>query len=493
MVLKACLLAVLSLLTLPCNLSSAFLIGTLSRSIEDPELLTIFISNPNYRYVSILKHNTIFDIGHPSRPFQVTDEDGHRIRTGGSSALYSGIAKGDLFDFAPGTNFTRQLNITEYICLEHQDTEAPHSVTISLPSEFHGVDTHDGFYEIPPEASGRSHYGQLRMGETSKANLTVILLQSSPLRVTLSATQFGAPLRKRQSEDIHGIRLLIDKVGNCTAEQLWPYRYSIRESAYHGFAGIDAASLFYVLPFSYFFQTTIEASNTVARAMGGVVGAFVGEGPGVLAHCNDRWAACGDPSDVSKGPIGYVAQLPGFLPQIVMCPQALTLPANPPPCTAAPGLLSRGSAFMYLMLNIDAIAGTDMKAWYRPQGIQSARAIHNDVLTGKDTSKDLAAVSMMPSWSFDLGWGGSAEPMPYKGNPCMERWASGRFDSNIPGFPPSFRANSSDASLGLLYPNLTLSNQNTTLLLNYNSTAFLASNLPALLDLNPTVDLTSIS
>lgn len=158
---KGLLHTTLILLLSHLSLSIAQLTGRITRCNHDPDLITAVITNTHTRHVTVLKHNTIFDTSHPAVPFRITDVAGTRLPMGTSHLFYSGVGREDFLDMAPGTNFTREFNLTEYVVLEPKGSERLQTIEISLPSAFRGLKDHDGVYDVHPAAEGRLVDGQL--------------------------------------------------------------------------------------------------------------------------------------------------------------------------------------------------------------------------------------------------------------------------------------------------------------------------------------------
>lgn len=195
------------------SISTAQLMGKLTRCNHDPNLITAVITNTHTRHISVLKHNTIFDTSHLSVPLKVTNAAGTRMPMGMSHLLYSGVGRDDFLDLAPGGNFTRELNLTEYVALEPEESKRLQTIEISLPSAFRGLKDHDGVYDVHPAAEGRLIDGQLRFGDVSKANLTSISHTSVPFQITLSVPARRSRLASRQAPVSGGLQLAVQQ---CT-------------------------------------------------------------------------------------------------------------------------------------------------------------------------------------------------------------------------------------------------------------------------------------
>jgi len=429
------LLLILASIGLFSNPSMAHLTGILSQSIEDSELLTAVITNTGPQHIAVLKHNTILDTSHLSMPCRIA-ENGKPLRMGGSHVMYSGIGKSDLLNLAPGSNFTRHLNMTDYIGHGLADgAQSSRTITASLPSMLQGRESQDGSYQIHPDALGDTSGPQARMGDPSKANLIDIAVQSKALQITvLQDNSQSHNLEKRivLPPPFNGIKLNKDRFGKCTDAQATNFTSFILGASYLAVAAKNAASDFHNIPFNYFMPATLEAASIVGNAMEGVVKAQLGQGPPVSASCNDDEGLCRPPT-LRLGealPYGYSVYTPGgrpgFIPKIVMCPNGLRLQNNYRPCSAQPGAILTGSyIFLQNLMLITEVSGVVASLWGRPQ--RSARAINRDVVAGKNTTTDAAALGMLGSWSWDVGLGGN----PWNGSPCVENFLHGRLDTSV--------------------------------------------------------------
>ena len=407
------------------SLSMANLIGVLSTSEEYPELVIAVITNPGMQYITVLKHNTVFDTSHLSIPFQVTTEDGRRIAVGGSHFMYSGMERGDLLDLPPGKNFTRKFNMTEYIAHEwEKDKEAPGSVIVSLFPTLKGKKYYHDSYETHPNGLGNVSPSQLRLGDLSKLDLEDIYVKSSSLRFTLPPENKHSHYTKRQPTPPNsspGIGVITHSSGGCTPEQGQNLSNAILQSRYLAVAAKNAAAKFDSLPFSYFLPATIEAANIVGRAMDGVLQAEQRQGPSVVCHCSDIYRRCVSEQAV----LGYAVFVEGgdsdFQAQIVMCPAGLEIPSIITPCSRPPGYLSIAYVLLHELMHIDTISGVLALDWPQPNGYQNARNINANVLAGKNTTTDAAALAMLANWAWDLGFA--------TGTTCMQNWARANFES----------------------------------------------------------------
>ncbi|KAI9880212.1 MAG: hypothetical protein M1830_004798 [Pleopsidium flavum] len=390
------------------NSSQAQLTGTLTRSLEDLEILMAVITNTGSRHVSVLKHNNIFDTSHMSFPFKITDSAGNRLPMGGSRIHYSGMSNDDLLNLAPGCNFTRHFNLTDYVDLG-SELGTSKTITISLPSTFRGLKGHNGAHQIHPATEGPL--------------LTGVSHSTTPLQLKLPVPIEPARMKKRQSR-AGGIALAPNH--QCSVADAAKLSTAILHASYLAGAALNAASSFGDIPFNYFFPANTATVSKVAGVLTRVQQSQQGQGQVIRVTCNDFAEHCVD----QRGPKGqvtpaYAAQARGYHPTIVFCPAGLTLPVNPPPCSQPPGTVSIGWIMLHEMVHIQSISGPVLDIF--DETGQLASSVGNAVKAGQDTTTDANAYSYLGTWSWDLGLGG--QPWNQK-QTCLERFSTGNFNAN---------------------------------------------------------------
>jgi len=191
---------------------------------------------------------------------------------------------------------------------------------------------------------------------------------------------------KRQSKS-RGIVII---PGKCAGDQLTAMQNAILDASYLAGAGLNAASSFTSLPFSYFFAGNQDTANTVAGVLQRVQQAQLGNGQLIGATCEDVYNRCGPLRSKANGNtlIGYSAQIKNSLraPIIVFCPTAFLLPRNPVPCTADPGTQTLGGLMLHEMTHIYQISGPDLDI--EDLTTDTARVINQAVTSGTDTTLD---------------------------------------------------------------------------------------------------------
>lgn len=405
--------------------TTAQLTGSLTRCAHNPNLITATITNTHTRHVSVLKHNTLFDTSHLSVPFTLTDAAGTRIPLGGFSRLfYSGVSRADFLDLAPGANFTRDFNLTEYVALEPERSERFRTIRISLPSAFRGRKDHDGVYDVHPAAEGRVIDGQLRFGNVAKANLTPISHASAPFEITLAvpARRSSRRAKNHRRKLPPGLQVITTQ---CNPGDAAKAATGILHASYLAGAALNAASAFGSVPFNYFFPSNPRTAGIVAKLMNRIIASQHGQGEPIGISCKDLANQC--QANRLGVHTGYAMQLPDPTkkPVVVLCPAGLGLPPNPPPCSQAPGTRTIGELVLHELTHIQSISGPGLDIF--DETGQVASAVGDAVKAGQDTTTDANAYGLLGSWAWDLGLGG--QPWNQK-QVCLERFSTGKFNED---------------------------------------------------------------
>lgn len=393
------------------SLSITQLTGTITRCNHDPNLITAVITNTHTHHISVLKHNTIFDTSHQSVPFRITDMAGTRLPMGVSHLFYSGVGWEDFLDLAPGQKFTREFNLTEYVALEPKGLEHLQTIEISLPSAFQGLKDHNGV-DVHPAAKGQSINGQLRLG-----NMTSISHTSAPFQISLPVTAHHS-LPKTRREDVTGGLQLI--AGTCSPPDAAKASMGMLHASYLAGAALNAASNFSEKPFNYFFPAGQRSANIVAGVMTRVIQSQLGQGQYIGVSCQDHLKEC------QYGVSGYMAaHQKRFNPSIVLCPDGLRFPPNPPPCSARPGTVSIGYLLLHELMHVQSISGPGLIIG--DETGQTALDVAKAIRAHRDTTTDCNAYAYLGTWAWDLGLGG---PPWNQQKVCLERFWKGQFRAN---------------------------------------------------------------
>ncbi|KAL8662778.1 MAG: hypothetical protein Q9168_008200 [Polycauliona sp. 1 TL-2023] len=249
--------------------------------------------------------------------------------------------------------------------------------------------------------------------------LTTILPQmifALPTEVSTSVELLQ--LDKRQDPPAGGIRI---ETSGCAGVQQQILQNAILDASYLAAAGLEAASNFREVPFSYFFDSDIANSQTVGAVLQRVIDAQRGKGEKIYATCKDRFNKC---DNMNAGYTAQYSKPANHPPLIVICPVGLSLKRNPKPCTTQAGNISLGWFLLHQLVIVQSIAGPTWPIIDLP-GSEVARVVREKVVAGEDTTKLADAYAHLGSWSYDLGLG--YEPWHQTKN-CKNYFWNGQFD-----------------------------------------------------------------
>ncbi|MCJ1234298.1 hypothetical protein MMC14_002257 [Varicellaria rhodocarpa] len=398
------------------HLCNTQLTGLLTRSLEDPEIVSAIITNEDSVNISVLNHNNVFDISTLSNPFTLTDLSGNRIPLAWTQKMYTVES---FLTLLPGGTFRRQFNLTDYVNLETKETTTK-TILATLPSVVQGFRNMSRPHhpQIAPLdlVNQQPHYS---VGQS----LADISIQSDTLQ--LNWTFLASKSNHLEDRQLRGLRILQDY---CVGNDMATVYNAVLDAGYLAGAGINAATSFREVPFSYFFKHDIITSNKVASLYNRVILAQRGSGTLIGVSCSDTYKHCDD-NDKSITP-SYSIQPPGQAPIIVLCPLGMALPRNPVPCTQFPSIISLGWIMLHSLVHVKSISGADedISLDVLDQTGDTARDVGNAVGRGQDTTTDAKAYSYLGSYSWDLGLGG---PPWNQQKVCLKNFWHSKFDFNL--------------------------------------------------------------
>ncbi|MCJ1230424.1 hypothetical protein MMC12_007098 [Toensbergia leucococca] len=374
------------------------LTGTLIASCENKEIITVLIKNTGKVGISVHTRNNVFDSYGNPHVFIITDEAGRSIATPSENHLFVDTVEGKLLYLAPGKEYERPFNMTEYIDFEPDEKTIQETITISLFPTVLGVEG-----EAPPLTGNILINQQPRNGLLSNTDLSEIPLNSDALNLTWAINTRPASLKPRQFAPKRGIQFL---PGECKGPDIQTMKNAILDASYLASAGINAAASFADPPFNYFFNPSLETSTTVAGVLHRVISSQLGNSQLIGVSCNDTWSHCGKSTGRNSFTGAYTVQDPMLnrAPVIILCPTALALPRNPTPCTVPPGTITLGWTMLEQLVQIYSISGPGLDV--RQLARLTAADVGNSVKAGEDTTMDARAYSYLGSWAWDLGLGG---------------------------------------------------------------------------------------
>ena len=398
------------------RLCNTQLTGLLTRSLENPEIISAIITNEDSVNISVLNHNNVFDTSTLSKPFTLTDLSGNRIPLAWTQKIYMVES---FLTLLPGETFRRQFNLSEYVNLETEETTTK-TILATLPSVvqgFRNMSRPDHQQVVPLDLVNQQP--RFSLGQ----NLVDIFIQSDILQ--LNWTFLASTSNRLVDRQLSGLRILREY---CVGSDMAKVYNAVLDASYLAGAGINAATSFSEVPFSYFFKSDIITSNKVASLYDRVIQAQRGSGALIGISCTDSLRHC-DNSDKSITP-SYSMQPPGQAPIIVLCSLTMALPRNPVPCTQLPGLVSLGWIMLHSLVHIKSISGADedISLDVLDQTGDTARDVGNAVRRGQDTTTDAKAYSYLGSYSWDLGLGG---PPWNQQKVCLKNFWYSKFDFNL--------------------------------------------------------------
>ena len=176
------------------RLTTAQLSGTLTSSQTDNEIIKVVVTNESKENVSVRSWNNVFDTRALSNPFMVKGSNGSHVPIGGSNIMSAAMNNDHPFDLVPGSNFTREFSLTNYIINLPGRPATTELVNITRPSICHGLVGHNGSYQIRPHADLRYDDSDnlIGLGDFAKANLSTITLSTNHLQLLVSVP--GGPI-----------------------------------------------------------------------------------------------------------------------------------------------------------------------------------------------------------------------------------------------------------------------------------------------------------
>lgn len=160
------------------------LIGSM-KNLGNPYIVTLQVSNPTEDTISVLQWNNIFDNA-TQLPVAVTvkDDQGAEVQIASTYAMRAGLSNSDLYSLEPGHNFTKVLDVRQFLqSLPSGPTGSqPSVISLSLPSSFKGV---NGTVLIPPEAAASLNSQPPTLGDFALSGLKDITLIADVLQLSL--------------------------------------------------------------------------------------------------------------------------------------------------------------------------------------------------------------------------------------------------------------------------------------------------------------------
>ncbi|KAI4234092.1 MAG: hypothetical protein LQ352_008193, partial [Teloschistes flavicans] len=188
---------------------------------------------------------------------------------------------------------------------------------------------------------------------------------------------------------------------SCHGSDFVKVRDAINDAYLLTGSSLEAASNFGEPPFSYFFKADSETATRVAGIYSRVHQALRGQGGQTRVTCSDFYNAC-EEADGRKR-LAYTMEYAArrLPPLVIICPAGLQLPRLAKPCTIDAGdrPLTLGSMMLHELIHLQSNSGGDAVV---DGPSMTPREIHDDMKTGKDTSLNALAYSLLGTWAWDL-------------------------------------------------------------------------------------------
>ncbi|KAL8711572.1 MAG: hypothetical protein Q9220_003982 [cf. Caloplaca sp. 1 TL-2023] len=373
------------------------------RSLPDPFMLSIIISNPTKNTISILNWNNVFDPVLSLPPsFSVKDEQGNLVNLASTNGMRAGMSDDDLHHLGPGDRYNRIINLR--LALQGIPNgpvrTAPTTLTVSLPLGFRGI-SHDGSYKVSPAAAANLTSQTPKFGDFAAARLEDISVTARHLTVIL-------PLTNNQSHATSGREGIHTDASDCQGQDAIHMAVAMND------AGVYARSLYLatsdaVSPlFPDFFSPS--ATQTVSAVASTVWRTITQRGPLVNAYCTDQSHIC----DTYPNMLGY-GSTASWLGNayLVVCPKARSLPRALVPCISKSEVqitTTISHVMFHLILTINNAVGTMNGNVYGSDGCQQLK---NSAIFRPINNADSYAELAIAQWNTGLG--GS----PYRGASCV--------------------------------------------------------------------------
>ena len=401
-------LAILSWILQP---SYTQLTGIITNSFK-PYIITVQISNPTEDKISVLQWNNIFD-NSTQLPvaFSIKDDQDAELQIASTYVMRAGVSNNDLYTLEPGQNFTKFMDVRQFL----QNTPSgpngsyPTMISLSLPSSFKGI---SGAVSIAPEAAANLASQSLRLGDFASSGLTDLTLTANILRLSLQFPIYQN-LDPSFTAATDGIQLNSDcKAQNATTMSDALFYASIYARAVRLAARGSSSGLY-----THFFPS--QSRQNVSSIAGAATRSIHGAGPHVDLYCSDIESLCGDANI-----LGYTFT-PSYLGNayIVLCPSAIALGRAPEPCSALqPGVqisASSSHVLLHLLFTLNNVVKSVIShSIYGPLACSQLVNSTSDPTKNADSFAQLA----IAQWAYGLGGA------PYHGPSCVP--ASGVLPDN---------------------------------------------------------------
>ncbi|KAI9792481.1 MAG: hypothetical protein M1833_001094 [Piccolia ochrophora] len=410
--------------------SAAPLSAILESDVAHPELVTVTIVNSSGHPVSIVAWNNFCDASPHTVPFQIQDHAGNDISAIRAHVERRDGPQSDIVTIPTSSNFTRQLNVTDYIHVEPGTSSTTMTMVLRLPSSLQGLDPYDNSSissspDLVPQDSILQHSG----GALRPFVLTRHELDSKPLTIKMSVAAAPARLFKRMDRQT-GMKVDPE---SCRGPAFEKATRSVKDIERLAHAAIEA--LFYrtephnpastsQLYRSLWHPDTHELR--LRRVFNSAAVSAVGGGSNIDIICDDEHSICG------TGVGAYSVRESYSQPQggtIVLCPKGLAYPMNIAPCTAGPpervmesphpsdphpGRVTLAARILHEWLHLYGEGSIMDLAW----GAMQCSALAGYGKPVQAAMANAESHTIFASWAADLGFAELEKP----DRPCMQNF-----------------------------------------------------------------------
>jgi len=202
--------------------------GRIVSDTKRPELLTVTITNPTDRNLSISALNNVFHTPHTFEPFSIGESHGADMSFAWTQASFDNLESGpDFRHLPPKASFSRRINLYEHIRAASQQPDPFLNLVIRLPKTFDGL--------LEPNIMGGLKISSTH-GERDLP-FEVLPVKSEPLHLRLKRPRGLPRLLKRENPSP---RLFLNN--NCQGIFAIRLRAAIRQIQLLAQAGLNAVS-----------------------------------------------------------------------------------------------------------------------------------------------------------------------------------------------------------------------------------------------------------
>jgi len=387
--------------------------GRIVSDTKRPELLTVTITNPTDRNLSIFALNNVFHTPHTFEPFSIEESHGADRSLPWTQASFDNLERcPDFRHLPPKASFSRRINLYKHIRAASRQPDPFLNLVIRLPKTFDGL--------LEPNIMGdlkiSSPYGERDLP------FEVLPVKSEPLHLHLRLERpRGLPRLLKRENPSPGL-FLNNNYRRIFAIRL---RAAIRQIRLLAQAGLNAVSCpvaGLLDPFEYFFYRQRD-EGWVQGGFQSIIGAINKTGITIDLTCVDKGNGC------AQNPSWVMYAQPTTWPDptyynVNVCQPAQSQTAIlPVPCSGAP-FAARTLPSILLHEIMHCTSKQTVVDWgYGPSLCRNLKTANNALNPQWDkpiTNSDSYHCLAMAAWQFGLGsttrWSGTG----WSGQSCLQ-------------------------------------------------------------------------